>query len=890
MIPTPPAEGVASDFVLLRDGGQVELRPFEPNDRTGVEQLLEGLSEDSRILRFHSFVHVSPSLVDAAVSGHAILAIDGRAIVALASYYRRHDPKRAEIALTVADAHQGRGIGTALFERLAADARAEGIGGFLALVLGGNRGMIDLLNGLGFHMARQGQHGTLEFDVHLQPDAQSVAQADARRHVAAGASLEPLFRPRSVAVVGASRQPGAVGNLIFENLLAGNFAGPVYPVNPAARFVASVRAYATATAIQDQVDLAVIAVPAERVIQAAEDSLAAGARALVVVSAGFAETGPEGRRQQEELLRLCRSHGARLVGPNCLGVLANAPSVRMNATFAPVLPAPGNLAIASQSGALGIAILNQARELGIGISDFVSMGNKADLSSNDLLERWEDDPDTEVILLYLESFGNPRRFARVARRVGARKPIVAIKGGRGESGRRATASHTAALAGSNVAVDALFCQAGVIHCDTLQESFDLVTLLANQPLPAGRRVGIITNAGGLGILCADACEANGLEVPVPGDATLAELRTLLPAHASFANPLDVVASCPPETYGQAMRLLLADPTIDAVIALFIPLAASAEQDLATTLGAACDPPPNKPLLACFAGRRGTIPAAHGTLIPLYSYPEEAARALGLAAQRGTWLRKPAGHLPAPDGVDRPRARATAEAAVEREGTVWLTMEETGRLLSAYGISTPPSVAVHSAAEAAKACRSLGTNVAVKLSSTRVLHKSDVDGVRLGVSSPDGASQAYRSIEAALRSHGLAEAMEGALVQAMVTGGVECLVGVVSDPIFGPLIAFGLGGVTTEVLGDVAFRLHPLTDVDAAELVRSIKGFRLLDGYRGRPKADVAALQSLLLRVSQLVEDVPEIVELDLNPVLALEEGAVAVDARIRLHRALSGTP
>ncbi|MDE3078329.1 MAG: CoA-binding protein, partial [Chloroflexota bacterium] len=349
----------------------------------------------------------------------------------------------------------------------------------------------------------------------------------ARRHVAAEASLQPLFRPRSIAVVGASRQPGSVGHLIFQNLLAGDFAGPVYPVNPAARFVASVRAYPSTTAIQDQVDLAVIAVPADRVLEAAADSLAAGARALVVVTAGFAETGPEGKRKQDELLRLCRSHGARLVGPNCLGVLANAPSVRMNATFAPVLPAPGNLAIASQSGALGIAILNQARELGIGISDFVSMGNKADLSSNDLLERWEDEPETQVILLYLESCGNPRRFARVARRVGARKPLVAIKGGRGEAGRRATASHTAALAGSNVAVDALFNQAGVIHCDTLQESFDVVTLLANQPLPAGRRAGIITNAGGLGILCADACEANGLEVPALSELTLAELRKLL---------------------------------------------------------------------------------------------------------------------------------------------------------------------------------------------------------------------------------------------------------------------------------------------------------------------------------------------------------------------------
>jgi acetyl coenzyme A synthetase (ADP forming)-like protein len=876
------------EFAFLRDGGQVLLRPARPEDRIKIRELLRGLSPESRALRFHSAgARIDDDALDRATAGRVLVAELQGEIVGLASYVRLRDPTRAEMAIAVADAQQGRGIGTALFEKLSREARSEGIERFLARVLSSNTRMIDLLRGLGFRMSRRIEGGEIEYDVVLREEAAYIASADARRHVAASASLEPLFHPRAVAVVGASRQPGSIGHELFRNLLRGGFTGPVYPVNPAARAICSVRAYRSVRDIPDPIDLAVIVVPAAAVLDAARSCLEAGVRALVVISAGFAEVGAEGRRRQEELLRLCREHGARLVGPNCMGVLINGPEGPINATFAPSLPPPGKVAVASQSGALGIAILQQARQMGLGISAFISMGNKADLSSNDLLERWEDDPATAVILLYLESFGNPRRFARVARRVGRRKPIVAVKGGRAAAGQRAAASHTAALAGSDIAVDALFAQAGVIRCDTLEELFDVATLLANQPLPEGNRVAVITNAGGLGILCADACEANGLTLPILSAETQERLRALLPPEASVANPVDMLASGTPASYGQALRIVLDDPGIDAVIVLFIPPLVTNADDVAAELVAACTPPPRKPVLTCFVGTQGTPDILRGAVtIPSYTYPESAARALGHAARRAAWLRRPLGDIPAFADIDVRRARAIVDRALERAERPWLEPDEVSGLLSAYGIPLPPGILVHSPEEAAEAARRLGPPVAVKLVSRTILHKSDVGGVHLGIRSPAAAADAYRAIADGLAARGLGGEMSGAMVQPMITGGVECLVGVVTDPVFGPLVAFGLGGVAAEVIGDVAFRLHPLTDVDADALIDSVKAARLLRGYRGNPPADVAALRTLLLRVSRLVEDVPEISEMDLNPVMVCEtgKGAVVLDARIRLAR------
>ena len=878
-----------AEYVLLRDGGQVLVRPLLPGDRPAVEALFGRLSPESRALRFHSAGYrIDARTIDLITSGHVLVAELNGELVALASYHPLRDPATAEMAIVVDDAEQGRGIGTAVFECLSRAARRAGIRRFLAEVVATNRAMLALLAGLGFTVTRRFAHGVIEATVDLRVDPAYVASADARRHVAATASLEPIFHPRSVAVVGASRRPGTIGHELLRNLLAGNFAGPVYPVNPSAKAVASVRAYPSVGAIPDQVDLAVIVVPAASVLDVARESLEAGVRGLVVISAGFAEVGEDGRRRQDELLHLCRAHGARLIGPNCMGVLVNSDGEAMNATFAPTRPPAGSVAISSQSGALGIAILEQARQLGIGISSFISVGNKADVSSNDLLEHWEDDPATAVIVLYLESFGNPQRFARIAARVGRRKAIIAVKSGRSKAGKRAAASHTAALAGSDVAVEALFHQAGVTRCDTLEELFEVATLLTHQPLPAGNRVGVLTNAGGLGILCADACEANGLQLPMLSDETQAALRALLPPEAAVANPVDMLASGSAASYGQALRHLLADPHLDAVIVLFIPPLITSAADVAAALTAACDPAPNKPVLTCFVGAQGTPAALRGaTVIPSYTFPEAAARALGHAATRAAWLRRPAGEVPAFGDIDAETARAVVDRALEREEQPWLEPEEIRTVLHAYGVAMPEEIIVRSPEEAAAAARRLDGPVAVKLVSRRVLHKTDVGGVHLNVGSPDAAAEAYRDIAAQLAAHGQADAMDGALVQPMVTGGVECLVGVVTDPIFGPLIAFGLGGVLAEALGDVAFRVHPLTDLDADELIASVKASKLLHGYRGSPPSDVAALRDLLLRISRLVEDVSEIAELDINPVMVREagRGVLALDARLRLSRA-----
>jgi acetyl coenzyme A synthetase (ADP forming)-like protein len=880
------SERPGGDFAFLRDGGQVLIRPYSADDRVAVAELLSRLSPESLAMRFHSAgVRVNEQTVDVATSGHSFVAdIDGH-IVAIASYYPLRDPARAEMAIAVDDAQHERGIGTVLFEALSRHGQPAGIKRFVAEVQTSNRHMLKLLDGLGFHLTRTYVHGVVEAEIDLRPDAAYVARADVRLHVAAAASLEPIFNPRAVAVVGASRRKGTIGHALFRNLLEDGFDGPIYPVNPSARAVAGVRAYPAIAEVPDRVDLAIIVVPAAAVLDGARQCLEAGVRGLVVISAGFAEVGEEGKRRQDELLQVCRRHGVRLIGPNCMGVLSTGAMGVMNGTFAPTLPPSGTVAISSQSGALGIAILDHARRLGIGVSAFVSIGNKADVSSNDLLERWEDDAATSVILLYLESFGNPRRFARIARRVGAHKPIIAVKGGRSQAGKRAAASHTAALAGSDVAVEALFRQAGVIRCDTLEELFEIATLLAHQPLPAGNRVAVLTNAGGLGILCADACEANGLQLPALSEATQAALRALLPAEASVANPVDMLASGSAETYKAAVSLLMADAAIDAVIALFIPPLVTAADDVAQALIAACTPAPSKPLLTCFVGAQGVPDALRGsTVIPSYTFPEAAARALGHAAERAAWLRRPAGTIPPLSGIDSAGARRIVEQALQRGDQPWLEPQEVMQLLQCYGISPLPGEIVHSPQEAAEACRRLGAPVAVKLVSRKILHKSDVGGVQLNLASPEAAAAAYREIAASLEAHGQAEAMDGALVQPMLHGGVECLVGVVTDPIFGPLIAFGLGGVMTEVIGDVAFRLHPLTDRDADELMGSVKASRLLHGYRGSPPADIPALREVLLRISQLVEDVPEVNELDINPLIVREEGAgvVALDARLRL--------
>jgi acyl-CoA synthetase (NDP forming) len=591
-------------------------------------------------------------------------------------------------------------------------------------------------------------------------------------------------------------------------------------------------------------------------------------RALCVISSGFAEVGRDGALRQERLLSLVRAHGARLVGPNCLGIAV--PALGLNATFAPRALPPGRIAFSSQSGALGLALLEKAAERNLGFSSFVSIGNKADVSSNDLLEYWQDDDETDLVLLYLESFGNPRKFARLAARVARRKPILALKAGTTNAGARAASSHTAALAGAETAVDALFRQAGVLRARTLEELVDAAALLSSQPLPKGRRTAVLTNAGGLGILCADACEAAGLLLEDLGNETQARLREVLPADASVGNPVDLLGSATAATYTAALPLVLADPAVDSVIVLFVPPVVATADEVAAAISSAASGA-TKPVLAVVVSAEG-IPESLRTAdsaVAAFSYPESAARALALAAERGDWLRREAGTASPLSGIDRDRARRVIEASGDER---WLEAAETRTLLSAYGIPLVAERTATSVEAAVAAARELGFPTVIKTAAAGA-HKTESGGVALGLTSEDEVRAAATRIGAPL------------IVQPMIEGGVELLAGVVQDPVFGPLVAFGPGGVYAELIGDTRFALAPVTDVDAAELVHGGKAGRLVAGYRGHPAADAGALTDLVERLARLAEENPEVAELDLNPVLGLPDGCLAVDARVRLERA-----
>ncbi len=785
-------------------------------------------------------------------------------VVALGTYVRLRDRRAAESSFVVSDDLQGRGIGTRLLEALADVASVAGIESFLAEVLPDNASMLRVFERAGFKAERRLEDGVVEVRFPIAPtDAYRLRVAE-RDHTAVAASLDPFFRPATVAVVGASARRGSIGGELFRNVLEGDFTGAAFPVNRDASPVAGVQAYPSVAAIGRTVDLTVICLPGALVLEAAEEALAAGARALCVISAGFAEVGPEGAARQDELLARVRAHGVRLLGPNCLGIASTA--VRLNATFAPRSFPAGRIGFSSQSGALGLALLERAEARGLGLSAFVSIGNKADVSSNDLLEFWTDDEGTDLVLLYVESFGNPRTFARVARRLAREKPVLAMKSGVTGSGQRAAGSHTAALAGSDAAVSTLFRQAGVVRAETLEELLDVASLLSNQPAPKGRRVAVLTNAGGLGILCADACEAAGLELPELGAETAERLRAFLPAEASVGNPVDMLGGATADSYRRSVLALLADPAVDSVIALFVPPVVATPDEVGAAISEATEEASaGKPVLACILSAEGTPTSLRSAAtVPAFDFPESAARALGRAAERAEWLRRPAGMVPELQGVDTEAARAMLTGA---EG--WLSPEHTRALLDAYGVPVVPERPAATPDEAVAAAAELGFPAVVKTAAAGA-HKTETGSVALDLRDEEAVRAAAERIGGPV------------IVQPMIRGGAELLAGVVQDPVFGPLVAFGPGGVLAELIGEAQFRLAPLTDVDAGELVRAGKAGRLVAGFRGAPAADADALEDLLHRLARLGEELPEVAELDLNPVVALPDRAVAVDARIRI--------
>lgn len=697
------------------------------------------------------------------------------------------------------------------------------------------------------------------------------------------ASLDCVLRPRRVAVIGASRTPNTIGHEIVSNLVGYGFTGTVFPVNPKADSICTLKTYPTIGAVPDPVDMAVITVPKQHVLAVAEECGQAGVRGLTVISAGFREVGGEGVERERQLMEVVHRHRMRMIGPNCMGVLNADPAVSMNATFAPSMPPFGRAGFVSQSGAMGLSVLDYAKEYGIGISQFVSMGNKPDVSGNDLLLHWEHDPSIGLVLMYVENFGNPRKFLEIARRMTRTKPIIVVKSGRSKVGARAASSHTGALAASDALVDAMLSQAGVMRAESVEELFDLAMAFSGERTPRSRRTAVVTNSGGPGILAADALERVAVELPELAPETVARLKPLFPEEASLRNPLDMIASATPPGYRAALDALLDDPNVDSALAIFVPPLGIRQADVAEAIASVAGAHPDKPVLAVLMGREG-LPQGKAELhevgVPAYIFPESAARALSALCRQREWVERPA---PAIEDlrVDRDAARrliADARAA----GQSRLGEVESLALLRAYGIPTAAAGLARTAAEAVALAARSGGAVAMKIVSPEIVHKTDVGGVKIGVEGTADVQAAFDEIVANALKAVPAATIHGVLVQEMVTGGRETIAGVTRDPSFGPLVMFGLGGIFVEVLRDVIFRVAPINRRDAADMIAGLRGAKLLDALRGAPPADRRAIEDVLLRLSLLAEDFPEIAELDVNPLLAFPDRAVAVDGRVLL--------
>jgi acyl-CoA synthetase (NDP forming)/GNAT superfamily N-acetyltransferase len=846
--PRPPAHWEAD--VVAADGGTVHLRPIRPEDADGLVGLMERSSDQTRYYRFfgpmkrlsdrdlHRFTHVDH---DARV---AFVVMLGEQLVGVGRYDRYPGTTDAEVAFLVEDAHQGRGLGSVLLEHLAAAARERGIERFVAEVLAQNNRMVRVFRDAGYVGERSFEDGVVHLTFPIAQTEDALTVAHEREQRSESRSIARLLTPSSVAVVGASNDEGKLGNVVLRNLLDYGFAGPVYPVNPGARHVRGVPAWKSIEEVPDDVDLAVLAVPAHEVAGVVEACRRKQVRGLVVISGGFGETGPEGRAAERDLVARARASGMRVVGPNCLGMVNTDPDVRLDASLAPMVPGRGRVGFFAQSGALGVALLERARSRGIGLSSFVSAGNRADVSGNDLLQYWVTDPGTEVVLLHLESFGNPRKFARLARTVGRTKPVVAVKSGR-------HGGLTPGLAGTSVpvpeqSVAALFASAGVIRVDTVAQLFDVGTLLAHQPLPAGNRVAVVGNSTALGVLVTDALLEEGLR-PVEG------------------TPVDIGTSGSPGDFRAALRAAVDDEDVDAVVAVFLPPLMGGSTEYGTALrDVAADA--GKPVVATFLSTEGIPPElavpdengmpARGS-VPSFSTPERAVIALAKVAEYARWRRRPVGALPELD-VDEDAARELVLRVLQATpGGRELTDAELIDLLGAYGVPLLRTRRVTDEEEAVAAADAIGYPVALKSTAPWLRHRPDLGGTRLDLGDADAVRTAYGAIPAG----------DPMLVQEMAAPGVACVVEIVDDPSFGALVSFGLGGVATDLLGDRAFRTLPLTDLDAAELVRAPRAFPLLSGYRGSEPADLTALEDLLLRVARLADDLPEVLGLTLEPVL-----------------------
>jgi acyl-CoA synthetase (NDP forming)/RimJ/RimL family protein N-acetyltransferase len=863
--------------VILSDGSTLRLRTPGPEDLPDIQAFYEALSSESRYMRFHGYGRTDMAARDYAeadgVDRVALIGRHGDSVVAAAGFDGLREPGVAEVAFAVADDSHGRGIATRMLEQLADIAAEKDIHRFDAEVMAHNRAMLSVFERAGYAVRRKGAGGEVTVSLDITSTEALKERIAERDHFGAVASLRPILAPATVAVVGASSSPRSMGGAVLTNIVDGHFQGVATAVNRSGDVVHSMRAVRDIAELEEVPDLVVVAVPATEVAEVASHAARRGAKALLVLTASLGG-GDEGREREEQLLEIVRRAGMRMVGPNSLGVLNTSASVKLNATFAGASVPAGRLAICSESGAIGLGLLGHAAARRLGVSSFASIGNRADVSTNDLLELWEEDERTAAVMLYVETFGNPERFTHIARRVARRKPILAVKGHRNPDVPASDAhSRTAAGVRGDILVDALLDQAGVLRFRSGEDLFNAAEFFESQPLPNGRRIGIVSNSAGVATLAADACTARGLLAGVP--------------EGEIDNPLVLGIQAGPAQYAEGVHALLADPGVDALMVHYVDLSGGEPLAVLETISAA-SVAQDKPVVASVITADGRLPAGAHSTVPNFLFPDACANVLDRAAERRSWLSRPLGQRPRYDDIDSTNARELMAPHLGESADLghWLPTVEAESLIGTQGIQVVRSYHCQDADEAASVAAEIAGPVALKAEFAPPAHAQDIDAALLGLEGAYSVRAGWRELRRRVQSAGLDRQSIGAVVQPLMPPGMDLLVGAISDPELGPVMAIGLGGRQAG-LGRTAFRRLPDTDVEADELIDASESVvAQLSGFRGHPPLDREAVRELILRFALLLRIVPEIVEADLNPVRCMVEGCMVLDLRLRIQRRL----